>query len=199
MSCSLSPPRMRPLGFPTLAGIVLNGGFRPGDLHRSPACVCSIRACQSSLRDLDLDETSRIVALTRGRLSTGTQRKIDAAISIFEDHIAPSSNSSRASTWRAPDVVTPLNVEAMLIDYARRQPRRIVLPEGDEERICERRRRSPRCRVAAITLLGVESQIRAKAASLGLNLGDITIIDPRTSELVEPFAKEYTWLRHTRG
>ncbi|MEZ5310356.1 MAG: phosphate acetyltransferase [Microthrixaceae bacterium] len=184
-------------GFPTLAGIVLNGGFRPGD-----STEALVRVLDSSLpivlTDLDSYETSRIVASTRGRLSTGTQRKIDAAISIFEDHIAPSELVTSIDVARS-DVVTPLMFEAMLIDYARRQPRRIVLPEGDEERILRATATLTARRVAAITLLGVESQIRAKAASLGLNLGDITIIDPRTSELVEPFAKEYTRLRAHKG
>lgn len=184
-------------GFPTLAGIVLNGGFRPGD-----STEALVRVLDSSLpivlTDLDSYETSRIVASTRGRLSTGTQRKIDAAISIFEDHIAPSELVTSIDVARS-DVVTPLMFEAILIDYARRQPRRIVLPEGDEERILRATATLTARRVAAITLLGVESQIRAKAASLGLNLGDITIIDPRTSELVEPFAKEYTRLRAHKG
>ena len=41
--------------------------------------------------------------------------------------------------------------------------------------------------------------VRARASELGLDIDDATVIDPRTSEWLTPFAEEYTRLRAHRG
>lgn len=184
-------------GFPSLAGVVLNGGFRP-----TPAIEELVRALDTRLPILltqhDSYETARTVAKTRGRLSTGTQRKIDAALAAFDEHI-PAQEILQSIEVPHSDVITPLMFEAMLIDKAREQVRHIVLPEGDDDRILHATATLLARRVADVTLLGVESQVRSRAVSLGLDLPDVKIIDPRTSELLEPFAAEYARLRAHKG
>ena len=89
-------------GFPSLAGIVLNGGFRPGD-H----VVRLVRGLDERLPVIatahDSYDAARIVASTRGLLGRGTQRKIDTALSVFEEHIRPipccARSTSRAAPW----------------------------------------------------------------------------------------------------
>ena len=50
-----------------------------------------------------------------------------------------------------------------------------------------------------MTVLGVESQVRAQAATLGLDVESARVVDPRSSDLLEPFAVEYTRLRAHKG
>ena len=50
-----------------------------------------------------------------------------------------------------------------------------------------------------VILLGAEAEVQARAAALGLDLSAVRVVDPTTSDLVEPFAEEYTRLRAHRG
>lgn len=184
-------------GFPTLAGVVLNGGFRPGS-----AVERLIRGLDGRLpfiaTDRDSFDTARTVASVRGRLGRGTQRKVDTALAVFEEHIPPDELVHSLDVPRSA-VLTPLMFEALLIERARAARRHIVLPEGDDERILRAASTLLSRRVVRLTLLGVEAQVRSSAASLGLDLTDATVIDPHTSELTEPFAVEYARLRAHRG
>ena len=184
-------------GFPSLAGIVLNGGFRPGDL-----VIRLVRGLDEHLPIVVTEHNSydaaRIVASTRGLLGRGTQRKIDTALSVFEAHIAPDSLMQTLDVPRSV-VVTPLMFESMLLERARSHRQHIVLPEGDDERILRAASTLLSRQVVDVTLLGVESQVRAQAAALGLDVERASIVDPRSSDLVEPFAAEYARLRAHKG
>jgi phosphate acetyltransferase len=74
-----------------------------------------------------------------------------------------------------------------------------VLPEGDDDRILRSAGRVLQRRVADLTILGDEAQIRQRAAELGVDLGDVTVIDPRNSRLRHEFAEQYAQLRKAKG
>ncbi len=184
-------------GFPSLAGIVLNGGFRPG-----PRVVELVRGLEQHLpvilTEHDSYGASRIVSSTRGLLGRGTQRKVDTALGVFDAHIG-AEELVRALDVPGSEVVTPLMFESMLIDRARADRKRIVLPEGDEERILRAASTLLSRNVVDLILLGDEGDLRSRAAALGVDLDAAQVIDPRRSELVEPFAEEYVRLRAHRG
>ncbi len=184
-------------GFPNLAGVVLNGGFRPAD-----AVVRLVQGLDESLPIVMTEhgsyETARIVASARGRLTPSTERKVDTALGMFEQHFTADAIAELLAVPPSP-VVTPLMFESMLLERARSDRRRIVLPEGDDERILRAAPSLLGRGAVELTLLGNEAQIRAKAAALSLDLDDALLVDPQTSDLAEPFAEEYTELRAHRG
>jgi phosphate acetyltransferase len=98
-----------------------------------------------------------------------------------------------------PKVTTPQMFTYQLRERARSDRRRIVLPEGDDDRILQSAGRLLQRDIADLIILGEESQIRARAAELGVNLGDATVFDPRTSELCDQFAEQYAQLRAKKG
>ncbi|HEY5873999.1 MAG TPA: phosphate acetyltransferase, partial [Ilumatobacteraceae bacterium] len=183
--------------FPSLAGIVLNGGYRPGD-----QVVRLVRGLDEHVPIIvtahDSYDAARIVASIRGLLGRGTQRKIDTALRVFDEHVEPDSLLRTLEVPRSA-VVTPLMFESMLLERARAARQHIVLPEGDDERILRATSTLVSRQVVDVTLLGVESEVRAKASALGLDLGPARVIDPRSSELLEPFAVEYARLRAHKG
>ena len=89
-------------GFPSLAGIVLNGGYRPGD-----QVVRLVTGLDEHVPIIvtahDSYDAARIVASVWGPLGRGTQRKIHTALSVFDEHVdrnpccAPSR--SPAALW----------------------------------------------------------------------------------------------------
>ncbi|WP_448324214.1 phosphate acyltransferase, partial [Streptomyces sp. DSM 41493] len=86
-----------------------------------------------------------------------------------------------------------------LLDQARSDRKRIVLPEGTDDRILRAAGRLLQHEVAELTILGEESQIRSRAAELGVNLDAAVVLDPRTSELCNQFAEQYAELRRKKG
>ncbi len=183
-------------GFPSLAAVVLNGGFRPG-----ARVVELVRGLDEHLpvllTDHDSYDAARIVASTRGVVGD-SRRKVDTALGVFVAHADP-EQLVHVLDVPPSDVVTPLMFEAMLLERARAADAHIVLPEGTDERILRAASTLLSRQVVRLTLLGSEAQVRARAAASAVDLDDVAIVDPATSELVEPFAAEYTRLRAHRG
>jgi len=89
--------------------------------------------------------------------------------------------------------------EHQLIDQASADVKHIVLAEGEDERVLRAADVLVRRGIARLTLLGDPRQVRAKAASLGVDLGDIEVVDPHDETLDEQFAQTYRDRRRHRG
>ncbi len=75
--------------------------------------------------------------------------------------------------------------------------KRVVLPEGTEERTIKAAAIIAKEGIAIVTLLGNEEQIKEKAK--GLDYTGITIIDPLKSEKIQSYADKYYELRKHKG
>jgi phosphate acetyltransferase len=97
--------------------------------------------------------------------------------------------------------VTPMMFEHELLERARAHRKRVVLPEGAEERVLRAADVLIRRDVCDLTLLGDVDAIRKKSADLGIDLGgeSTQLIDPDTSGLRQGFAERYAELRAHRG
>jgi phosphate acetyltransferase len=98
-----------------------------------------------------------------------------------------------------PAVMTPQMFAHQLIERARADRKRIVLPEGDDDRILKAAGSLLQRNVAELSILGDEAHVRSRAAELGLDLSAATVLNPRTSELCEQFAAQYAQLRSKKG
>lgn len=86
-----------------------------------------------------------------------------------------------------------------LINKAKTCPKRIVFPEGEEEKIIRAAQILVDEGIAKPILLGDEVEIRANAAKLSADLSGITIIDPTKSALVEGYTEEFFTMRQRKG
>lgn len=184
-------------GFPSLAGIIMNGGLLP-----HPAVAQLVAGLKPSLpiltTSLGTFDTASAADRTRGRMALGAHRKIDTAVALMEQHVDTDQLLSRLDVPR-PSVTTPQMFEYQLIDWARRRRRHIVLPEGDDDRILRAAGRVLQRRIADLTILGDETQVRRRATELGVDLSAAAVLDPRSSDLAEQFAEEYARLRAHKG
>ncbi len=175
--------------FPSLAGIILNGGF-----ELLPQIELLIDGLGSSLpiirTELGTYDTARIITKTRGRLAADSPRKFDTALALFEQHVDAELLLERLNLAR-PGVVTPLMFEFALLDRARNNQKHIVLPEGKDDRILRASSTLLRRGVARLTILGDEGEIRARATELGLDISRADILSPLDETLRERFAVEY--------
>jgi phosphate acetyltransferase len=184
-------------GFPSLSCVILNGGL---ELHPSIAALVAGLGLRLPIITTRYGtfETASKVASARGRVTVGSQRKIDTAIALMDSHVDTAELLAQLSI-PIPSVVTPQMFTYQLQDRARSDRKRIALPEGEDDRILKAAGRLLQRGVADLTILGEEQQIRARAAELGVDLSPAVVLNPRTSELCDKFAEQYAKLRKHKG
>ncbi|MBW0019637.1 MAG: phosphate acetyltransferase [Mycobacterium sp.] len=184
-------------GFPSLSCIVLNGGF---ELHPSiAALVTGLRLRLPIITTvLGTYDTASAASKARGRVTATSQRKIDTALELVDRHIDVDDLLAQLAI-PIPTVTTPQMFTRRLQQQARSRRKRIVLPEGDDDRILKSAGRLLQRCVADLTILGDEAQIRSRAAELSVNLDGADVTDPRTSELLDKFGDQYAELRKAKG
>jgi len=184
-------------GFPTLSTIILNGGL---PLHREISRLVTGVGLRLPIiaTELETFETARVIANARGRVTANSERKIDTALQLIDRHVDIADMLERLAI-PIPSVITPQMFAYQLMERARSDRKRIVLPEGDDDRILQAAGRLLRRGIAALTILGEDSQVRSRAAELGVDLSAATVIDPRTSDLCGQFAEQYAVIRKRKG
>ncbi|MCA2205500.1 MULTISPECIES: phosphate acetyltransferase [Nocardia] len=184
-------------GFPSLAGVIMNGGIRP-----HPAIARLMEGLQPKLpiltTELGTYDTASAVHRTRGRMWAGSPLKVDTALALMEQRVDASALLERIQV-PSSTVVTPQMFEYRLIERARSDRKRIVLPEGDDDRILRAAGRVLQRKIADLTILGDEAAVRSRAAELGVDIAAAQVLDPRTSGYLDEFAAEYTELRKHKG
>lgn len=90
-------------------------------------------------------------------------------------------------------------VMRVVIDRARANPRRIVFPEGEEEKILKAAATLVEEEIAHPILLGNPEAIRQNARRLHLSMKGITVIHPETSPQFEEYAQALYQLRKRKG
>jgi phosphate acetyltransferase len=183
--------------FPSLSGVILNGGFElaPQVQRLVSGIGTTLPIAMSSLGTYD---TLRQITSTRGRLAAESTRKYDRARILFDEHVDAGDLLDRLRLSPS-SVVTPLMFEYALLERARENPRHIVLPEGDDDRILQAAAILLQRKVARLTILGEEESVRARAAELGVDISDAEVVDPQEPLLRQRFAEEYARIRSARG
>ena len=90
-------------------------------------------------------------------------------------------------------------VSRTMIHKAQANPKQVVFPEGENEKILRAAHALLEEKIGKPILLGSAAVIRARAQELGVNLDGIQIVDPQTSERRETYALELFRLRQRRG
>ncbi|MCW8858496.1 MAG: phosphate acetyltransferase [Deltaproteobacteria bacterium] len=75
----------------------------------------------------------------------------------------------------------------------------IVLPESYDERMIEASARIAADKLAHVIILGNAEQLNVKASGLGVSLAEVTVVDPKTSDLLAGYADELVAIRKKKG
>jgi phosphate acetyltransferase len=183
--------------FPSIAGIVLNGGFDLPEpieklLDGLPQTLPIIRT------GLGTYDTIVAITSTRGRLAADSQRKYDTALALFEQHVDTKALVDLLQVSRT-SVVTPLMFEYGLLEQARAADRHIVLPEGEDDRILRAAHTLLARDVARLTILGEPFEVRSRAIELGLDIAGAEVLSPHDPVMALKFAEEYARVRAHKG
>ncbi len=184
-------------GTPPIAGVLLTLDERPGEAILTLADRLAPGTPVVAVAGRSFPTAAELFAL-EGKLNAATPRKAETALGLFERHVDTADLLRRVSVARSGRV-TPMMFEHVLLEQARADRRRVVLPEGTEDRVLRAADVLLRRDVCELTLLGDVEAIRKKAADLGIDVTPCQIIDPHTSELRQRFAERYAQLRAHKG
>jgi phosphate acetyltransferase len=183
--------------FPSLAGIVLTGGFPlPDSIRRLAEGV--EQDLPVVMTELGTYTTAERLSRVRGPMTKESANKIETARRLFAEQVDQTALLA-AIDVSSSEVTTPLMFEYQLMERARAGRKHIVLPESQDDRILEAASILLRRGVAELTLLGEENKVRARASALGLDLDAASVVSPHEPELVERFADAYAKARAHKG
>jgi phosphate acetyltransferase len=180
---------------PTVAGVVVTDGYpleqplrtmlggAPFAVLETPSAAHAVAAAVQALQPA---------------LRPESERKVAAALGVFDAAVDTDELERRISLER-PTRVTPIMFEYELLQAAKAAGARIVLPEGDDERVLRAAELLLLRGIVDLTILGEPAGTRAKAEALGLNIAGAEIVDPLTSPLREDYAARYFELRRHKG
>lgn len=183
------------LDMPSPAGLVLTCGVIPDEktIHLLKTSGLPVIAVTP-----DTYQTLHALDQIPGEIRPRSRRKILAALAEFtrgvnEEELVERIQLSKSTT------VTPLMFTSKIMEMARSDKQRIVLPESQDERILRAADELVHGGICDITLLGDAELIQTRIRHLSLDLGDVEIIDPKSSELLQTFADEIVRLRSHKG
>ena len=177
--------------------------------------------------EMKLAATRALAALAKEDVPDSVRRVYGVErLSFGPDYIIPKPFDSRVLVWEASAVARaamesgvaqePVDIAEyrdqlekrmgkareiirMIIHKAQEQPKRVVFPEGDNEKILRACHLLVEEKIAKPLLLGNEEIIRAKATEAGVDLDGAEIVDVERSPWRDSYARELFKLRQRRG
>lgn len=180
---------------PAVAGLVLTGGYAPAPPIRALLADAPFAVLQVTSRTY---QTATDVHAIEATIAFEDEPRIATALGVFEAGVDPRELAGRIALPR-PATKTPMMFQYELLERAKARRRRIVLPEGEDERVLRAADLLLRREVVDVIILGAPEEIQGRAAVRGLDLDGAQIVDPVTSPLREEFAELYHQLRAHKG
>jgi phosphate acetyltransferase len=183
---------------PSVSGVIVTGGVEPDPRIVSFARGLGSAATPLLLASSDTFETAHQIATLTPQIRYGDDRRIAAALGLFESEVDTSDLIERIQLADTA-VTTPLMFENRLVRSARSDRRHIVLPEGDDDRILRAADQLLRRAICDLTILGSPDAISDRARSMGLDLSEATLIHPEHSDIRDDMASLLCDLRGHKG
>ena len=183
---------------PSISGVIVTGGVAPDPRVMEFALGLDSTVTPLLMAQSDTFETAYRIANLTPQIRYGDDRRIAAALGVFESVIDTSDLIERIQIADTA-VTTPLMFENRLVRVARSDRRRIVLPEGDDERILRAADQILRRSICDLTILGNPDTIRDRSRSMGLDLSGATLMHPEHDPLRDEMAALLCDLRGHKG
>lgn len=129
---------------------------------------------------------------------TGGAPALEADVPVLTLPLGEEAAATLRGT-EAPTAVTPLAFQADLIERARADRKRIVLPEPDDDRVLQAAAQVLAAGIADITFVGDADYVAKRAGELGLDLSAAQVISVNDPAYLERYAEEFARLRAKKG
>ena len=146
----------------------------------------------------DTYNTAKETLRIHPKLRVDGERKIALALGVFYAGVDAKMIEDRIAR-SVIQVMTPQMFEYKLFELASQNKKTIVLPESEDERILRAAEIIMRRDVAKIVLLGDPLEVFERARRLGIDIEGAEVIEHRSSELFEPFVRQFYEMRKAKG
>ncbi len=187
------------INYPIISAIVLTTGLKPDAsilklLDGLPQQVPILSVKPNTY------ETAAKLSQIHSHITPENNAKITESLRFFETHIDAEKIVERFSKIKVRGM-TPRMFQYNLTQQAKKHKKRIVLAEGEDERVLKATEILVEKDAVAITLLGNENKIVERIAKQGLHIDTdkISIMEPRSSEHFETYATHFYELRKHKG
>lgn len=184
--------------YPNISGILLCGGLEPADSVKK--LIGGLSGFNIPILQVPFDTYESAVKINNMPVSlyAGDTEKVKLVFRDIQRYVDQVELYRILDIKRTPKT-TPLVFLTGLLDRARSNRKRIVLPEGDEERTLKAAAKVLSEDVADIILLGNEDTIREAANRTDVKIEKATIIDPTKSSFLEKYSETYYEYRKHKG
>ncbi len=189
----------RSQNFPSISGMVLTGGFDP------PKEVFKLlEGLPNMFPVLSVKDFTFQTSVNAGNISSSitnsSDRKINIALELFDKHVDLKAFEERVVSTQAAGM-TPKMFIYQLQKLAASNRKRIVLPEGNDDRVLQAIEILQKKDVVDMIVLGNAEEIKNRAKTLGLiiDFDKTPIIDPDDTEKSKGYAEELFELRKAKG
>ncbi len=183
---------------PNIAALIFSGGITPSETILK--LIRDIEGASIPLFLVESDSYTTAIALENlpPSISHMSKRKITLAKALFDTAVDKARLRSLFEHQES-DILTPMMFQYRIMEKARANRQRIILPESGDERILRATEIVMQRRIAHIILLGKNEKIIQDAKRLGINLGDVEIIDPSDTKLFDRFSRHFYEMRKEKG
>ena len=181
--------------YPKISGIILTGGLTP-----EKPIIKLIKGLREIVPIIAVDngtfEVANMIGAIRAHIYPNNEQRIYTSLITFDKYVNMGTLTKKYLKFKKRGM-TPRMFQYNLLKKAQKAKKRIVLPEGTDERILLAVSRLQALNVVDITLLGSSDEIRNKIAELGIPMSfdKLEIIDPIKSDLFEDYSETYYELR----
>lgn len=185
--------------YPRISGLLLYGGLQvkpsilkllQGTLNLMPILISNTDAYETAVR----------VNKIHSRIYPKAEQKIKLCLDTFEKNTDKQSLTQKISAFKS-DTITPRMFQYNMVQKAKSLQKRIVLPEGTDDRILTAASQLAEDELSYLTILGEPQKIAIRTQELGLKWNEkrIKVINPIDSELYLVYAEKLHELRKDKG
>lgn len=171
--------------------LTAQGAFVENDINRMLAKYLCLPVALVMRKDKSTIEKSDF-------LMRGLENDFIHVLATITDEQDLESVIQAAEGFNKPYLSTKM-FEAWMFEQAKSNKQRIVLPEGESDRVLKAANILNRNQIVDVTILGKKDEVLKKAQDLGLSLENVEIIDPETSEKFDDYATTLYELRKEKG
>ncbi len=181
--------------YPSLSGILLTGGLEPEEsvlkLIEGLSQVVPILTVKGSTFEI-----ANEIGKVKSKIYAESKDKIQSSITTFNKYVPVNDFLNKIAQFQN-HVRTPRMFQYELVHMARKEKKRIVLPESLDSRILKTANRLSHQNIVEVILIGDEKQIKKKANELGLkiNYDKISIVNPANYDKFNDYVETFYELR----
>lgn len=185
--------------YPAVSGIVLTGGIKPEE-----SVMNLIEGSQQIVPVVSVKtgtfQTTQKVGSIKSYISKDNTAKIKTSIDTFTRFVSPENFIDSMNSYKN-QVITPMMFQYSLVTKAKKERKKIVLPESNDPRILTATARLSKLDIVDIVLLGNKNQIEAQIKELNLQMDEnnVEIVDPENFAQFDEYAETLYELRKHKG